>query len=321
MKNKGILFVLMGLILALLLLGFAFKINSAYLEAEKKSFSSNALDQIKNKYSNIYSAKDFYREGTTKTYYERIIPFTYSIDGNKISFTQQLPLKQALFKNFFDFVNAYKIFNESSNPIILSGIDIEIETTKNIEWGGSDSNIVFLVKPQCKKYSITDYNSMHFYGSNECADSFNINLIERIDINISVLGSSEDYNFLSCDFGGDLTCYQEAYNEADLLPFIEINLLDENCSNCDLNSDTRKISKHFNSSADNTIIFSCLGAECSSQQIRIFFNENNTEIRHSGTAIQAKTEFLFTQDVNEFELYDLNLTLTDNRFNITKTNK
>ncbi len=320
MKSKGVLFTLMALVLALLLLGFAFKINSAYLESEKNSFSSIALNQIKDKYANIASIKDFYREGTLKSYFERVIPFTYSIDENTISFTQELPLKKVILRNYFDYINSYKIFVESNNSLIYDGIDVNVETTENSFWGGTDTNIVFLVKPQCKKYAVTDYNSMYFYGSQECQQGFDIDLITRIDINITV-DSDADYNALNCDFGGDTNCYQEIFVPADANPFIEINLIDANCTNCDLNSATRKITKHFNPAASNTITFYCIGGSCNSDPIEIFFNENNTEIKHDGTAIQAKVQFEFTSKIKEFELYDLNFTLTDNRFNITKTNK
>jgi hypothetical protein len=319
MKSKGVLFVLMGLILSLLLLGFAFKINSAYLKAEKKLFNSDALEQVKNKYYNLNSIRDFYRQGTTKSYFERIAPFTYSIDGNKISFTQKIPLKKATRKGFFDFINAYKIFIESDNSLIKDDINVSMETPRNSYWGGTDENILFIIKPQCMKYSVTDYNSMHFYASTECENQFDVSSIERIDINIS-LPSNADYNFLSCDFGGDTNCYQEVYVELNADPFIEINFLDENCSSCDLNASTRKVSKHFSPSADNTIILSCVGS-CNSLPIKVFFNANNTEIRHSGKETEVKTQFLFVQKIEEFELHDVNLTLTDNRFNITKTNK
>ncbi len=319
MKNKGIFFLLMGLILSLLVLGFGFKINQQYLEAEKKSFNSNALQQVKNKYSNINSVKDFYREGTIKTYFERIVPITYSVDENTISITQQLPIKKALVRNFFDFVNAFEIFTETTDSLVYDGIDVEIETVQNSLWGGTDENIVLMIKPQCKKYSITDYNSMHFYGSNECDNAFDISLIERIDINITV-SSDDDFNRLSCNFGGDLVCYQETYVPANPNPFIEINLIDSACPNCDLNSDTRTIKKHFTPTSANTVIFSCSGT-CTSLPIEILFNENNTEIRHSGTTISVKTEFLFTDKITEFELNDLNISLTDSKFSITKTNK
>ncbi len=320
MKNKGLFFVLMGLVLSLMLLGFAFKINSQYLEAEKKSFASNAVDQVKYKYSNIGFIKDFYRTGTTKTYFERLVPFTYSIEERTVSFTQKLPLKEVQTKSFFDFINAYEIFAESSDSAIYDLIEVEVEAPKNSLWGGIDENINLIIKPQCQKYTLTDYNSMHFHGSNECEENFDIDLIRKIDINISV-SSSEDYNFLSCDYGGDQNCYQESYNPMQLSPFIEVNLLDENCSECDLNSDTRKTSKHFDSTSDHEITFLCVGAGCNSEEIKIFFNENNVEIRHSGTQIQAKVQFLFTSEIEEIKLNDLNITLTDSRFNIEKTNK
>ncbi|PIN98553.1 MAG: hypothetical protein COT90_03725 [Candidatus Diapherotrites archaeon CG10_big_fil_rev_8_21_14_0_10_31_34] len=324
MKNKGMLFILMGLLLSLLLLGFAFKINSQYLKAENKTFSSTAIDQMKYKYDNINYVKDFYKEDPVKTFFERFVPFNYSIDGNKISFTQNLPLKEANLRGFFDFINAYKIFAESTDSIINDPIEVEIEAPKNILWGGTDTNLLMLIKPQCKKYSVTDYNSMHFFGDNTCEEAFDISLIKRIDINIS-LPSTGDYNTLICDYGGDTNCYAFDYVEADSNPFIEINFLDENCSSCDLNSDSRKTSRHFIPGTNNTIILTCTGANCfggdSHETIKIFFNSNNTEIKHSGTPITVKTEFLFTQEIEEFELNDVNVTLTDNRFNITKTNK
>ncbi|MFH2140882.1 MAG: hypothetical protein ABIJ97_00565 [Bacteroidota bacterium] len=320
MKNKGGLFILMGLILSLLILGFAFKINSTYLESEKKTFNQAAITQIKNKYSNLNSIKDFYREGTIKSYFERIVPFSYEIDENTIGFTQELPAKKVLFRNFFDYINAYKIFIESDDALINDKIDVSVETIQNSLWGGTDENIVLMIKPQCKKYSITDHNSMYFYGSDECAEGFDIGLIKRIDINISV-PATEDYNWLACSYGGDVNCHQEIYVPGDANPFIEINLLDSDCPNCDLNSDTRKTSKHFNPLASNSAVFSCVGASCASEDIEILFNENNTIIKHSGTAVDVKIQFLFTAKIEGFELSDFNLTLTDDRFNIRKTNK
>jgi len=320
MKNKGGLFILMGLILSLLILGFAFKINTTYLESEKKTFNQAAITQVKNKYSNLNSIKDFYREGTIKSYFERIVPFSYEIDENTISFTQELPAKKVLFRNFFDYINAYKIFVESDDALITDGIDVSAETIQNSLWGGTDENIVLMIKPQCKKYSITDQNSMYFYGSDECAEPFDISLIKRIDINVFV-PATEDYNWLACSYGGDLNCYQEPYVPGDANPFIEINLSDSDCPNCDLNSDMIKTSKHFNPLQSNSAVFSCVGASCSSEDIEILFDQSNTIINHSGTAVEIKIQFLFATKIEEFELNDFNLTLTDDRFNIRKTNK
>lgn len=314
MNSKGVLFTILALIFVLSIIGLNESIKEARQGNLESRITVNAINTAGNKYNTLLrDLVNLDKNGKSKQVQERFLPFNYEIQNSRITIMQELPLSGIAWKNYFDILNALRVFSEDFNySNVFDSLKTEFETIKNPEWNGSSEEITHLITPQCLGFSVmNDYDKNDYKKAvlkpeetQEC--SFSESEIAKIDLNIVINESAEDFNAA----------------ESKLASFgsipLEIRINNTAClPNCQI-ADENKTINAFLSVQDKNLTIQGVN----SKTITIRTVNNSIEVEHEGPSkINANFGIIFQNDFQEFKLKDFNVTVRNEDFNISKTNK
>lgn len=239
---------------------------------------AGAFQKVSDKFANVMNnAASITTNPAEKKVDERIVPFSYFVDGNTLTIGSEIPARQDNIDFYLENMNAFRLFLEDTNhQREYDSMKVDANTLTPKSWGGSDANVSFITEPHCLRFYIMDENVLEFRFT--CAD-YNYLSIRRQDINISFV-SGNDFNALACSFNGAGSCPDNAFDPANPLPYLSVNLLDTNCSGCVLSQ--KIIRGHFNPSQTSTLNVSCAGALCSNPPVDLNFT-GITRARFAGS--------------------------------------
>lgn len=325
MNSRGVLFTLMAVAMLLSVLSLNYVSRQNQISAENNTAQLSSLINTGNKYSEIYSEiVDLGKEGVAKTIYQRIVPFDYVIDANSLLISYNLPANQSVIDNYFSIINSYAIFISDTNYLTTySGVDVDINTTKNFTWLGTQNTLSFNILPQCMELVLEDTTSLTIQESNaaSCAGIFSQDSLISFDINILLKKPTSDYNSVGCSFSGVADCPQNTFNPLSTDPFISIEILDSLCRKCSLSDQNTTISTHYNPYADNNIVIECIqaGAEpCASEPITIILGTPLT-ISAAADRTDLNISLTLTQPVEQLTFKDVNFSVYKEDFDILQT--
>ena len=308
MNNRGVLFSLMIFIL----LGTLLALHQISFQQEnilKEGISeANAFKKVSDKYANI---KNNFTVLTTsaaeKEIDQRILPFNYTIDSNSFDLNTTLPLRQAKIDSYMEILKAFELFLEDTNySNEFDSMHVDINTLTPASWGGNDTNISFIIRPQCLKYSFYDETVLEF---DFVCNDYNYSTILRQDVNIT-LQPAHDFNALACNFNGAATCFNNDFDPGDTNPYVSVNIFDSSCFNCQLNQTS--IRGHFNPDLDSNITLSCTGAGCTTPNLTMDFS-NKTRVEFTGTVIELLISIDLNSGIESLSFNDANI-LVENRY-------
>lgn len=291
-------------------------------KSNQQKFSEIAkLVSVNNKFDNINRGiVDLKKSGTAKQYNERILPFSYNIDLNSISFSRNLPFGNAETDGFFDFINLYSVLLEdSSYANVFDGLAVDVNTIQNSSWGGSAKSMHFLIEPFCYQFTIIELNKAVFEESksSQCSEAFDLNRIKRFDANVSIKNFSEDLNMISCNGGA---CPDNPFNPASALPYYRISIDDSNCGKCSFSQ--KIIADHFSPDADSNVLIYCQGAGCVSKSILFGIGKSFSVERSqdSNYRVLAELKASFDSNIGQFLFLDFNFSVQSQDYDIVKSN-
>ena len=311
--KKGVLFTVLTLFLILNLYALS-RVSSELKSADASVFSElNALATADSKLKSIINNAAFYDGfGSADSTRQRVLPMQFTADLNSVVFYQKLPASNAVVSGFFDSINAFEIFMEdSSYSNIYDGISVDINTIKNSSWGGSADVISLQLLPQCFAYELEGLDTISIKQS--CA-AFNVDALKKIDMNVLV-ENSEDFNSVACDFPGKTACPNEAFNPASPLPYLQLRILDENCSMCNIPDENTTVSAHFDPQQSNSVLISCVGS-CTSSPIALSLS-TSVQLQKTGTQNNFSIGLDFNESISEIRFRDFNASVTNPPYNIT----
>jgi len=307
LNQKGVMFTLMAFILLTTLLSLN-EIRTSHDRAlSEGETQKNAFKNVSSKFSNIESniitlaSNDAEREID-----QRILPFEYAIDQNRFETSFTLPIKKERTDAYLEVLNAMKVFIEDanySNQFDSQNVDLNILTPSL--WGGSDTNISFIIEPQCIKYSILDGNIISFEF---VCSGFDYNAVTRQDINI-ILGQAHDFNSIACSFNGNNNCFSDPFDPLDTRPYLNVNIDSIECINCALGQTA--ISGHFDPNQTSNITMSCIGIGCVNPDLSMDFS-NMTVFEYHGLEFDFEYAIDLNSQIEGFRFNDANI-LVENR--------
>ncbi len=311
MNSAGVLFTLMVLFILLSLLSLhQAGLNAGYSLQDSQNMLGayqKAADKFSNIRKGIVNLPANASEGSVAM---RVLPFSYSIDTNRILLSSNLPATQASIDAYLEAVNYLRVFVEDANySNQYDSIRVDVNTLTPASWGGSDRNVSFVVFPQCMRYSLLDNNSVRLDFT---CTGHDFNAIKRLDLNIS-LGTTQDFNSLSCSFNGVALCPNNPFSPGSALPFLNLTLLDANCGKCALGQKT--VGVHFNPDANNYVQVKCAGAACASKSIDLNFTRK-TSFTHSGTDVEMVVGADMNSAIGSFELSDTDILVANDYFGV-----
>lgn len=328
MNNRGILFTLMTLLIILSLLTFISVVEQGMSESQQLGYVTTFLRSAE-KFSNIERNIIILDKTEPITNLsERVLPFIYIVDDNTLSIIQELPLKESDFDSFYDTINIYEIFEEDKNyPRAYTGIDVSIDTLKNPLWGGTSNELVFLIDPFCFEFreSGLDVMSVGKSAHEKCSGVFDPNVIRRIDVNVTIVQFAEDYNVISCNSGScDGSVWHQEFDEGNSEPYFELEIIDNDCGNCNLDNNEKKISRHYNSASIYVIELKCVpgvpGGICISDSVIVTLSDGLAIEHTSDERIVSEIKTEFKSDIDKFYFPDFDVNVTETDFNVFITN-
>ncbi len=322
MNQKGIFFTIMTFLMAfnvILLIGVATENN----QDNQEVFSlMSSFISVNNKSNNLYRDAILYDQtGSAAAIEQRILPFSMSLDENRINITTTLPVESSRMNSYIDSLNAMKIFLEDSNySNAFDGIEVSIDTIQDTRWGGTDDSVSFIAYPFCMEYKISGLNQIA-YGPGNCMDVFEISDVRRFDLNVIITNGSEDLNMVSCTFGGVTGCPQNSVDPMDLRPFFELEIDDSSCGSCAFGAGDLLVSTHYDPAANNDITIWCSpGTDCPySETISVSVGDGFSVARNDGSSVSTEMAVDFNSSISSFDANDFNYTLTKPSAQITKS--
>lgn len=307
MMNKGLLYTAMTVFLIFGVIALNEVLGNS-VRGFNPSNESIALGEVSTTYLNAYSILMDY----DKKYYDYLrnnngLPFSFALEPDKNTFVlaQEYSLGSAQIIDYFNYINLAEIFLEDKNISGLSNdLIIDINSPKNPSWGGTDS-INFILQPFCYKYTILNEQHSVFSKSsnNICDKNFEDSMIKRIDLNLVVLSSLADFNSFLCN--GE-PCTENTFDPFNPNPFFSIQVLDSNCSKCDLAS--KKASGHFSPSQDLNFSLFCVGPNCSPEDVLIKINDLDIDFDYSSEKkVRIETKITFSEPPKSFSPMDINI--------------
>lgn len=322
--QRGVLFTFLTFLFISVVVGLlVFNINLSN-RTSTSTVEISALNAINSKYDDITDdIITLDHPIGIPSIHQRFLPFSHEIDKNTISFIQPLPISSGKLSLYFDLINAYSIFVQDQNAQrTFDGVHVTFDVPKPPLWGGSNQTASFNILPQCVQYQIIDTNTIDFSSTNTigCENNFSmLTQVSRIDINVYLPSSVDDYNRVTCSFNGVSSCPHEDYNAANG-PHISILFFDSNCASCSLSSSDKNISGHFDPSLVNSITYDCTnGTSCASQPLTFTFSAG-LKTSHGGTGVVLSSRISFTENIQTFYYQDANYTVGKTGFDTTKSN-
>lgn len=252
---------------------------------------------------------------------QRILPFSYTVDTKTFSLTQTLPVASGKLELYFDLINAYSIFAKDQNTqTTYDGMIVDLNVPIPPSWGGNDSRAGFNLLPQCVQYQLLDANHTSFESTSSfgCEDNFNMESISRIDINVSLLSTVDDYSTVSCLFDGNIECPHADFN-ADSGTYFHIQFNDINCTSCTLSPSDKTISGFFDPLTWGSLSYTCDGPSCISTPLT-FEIGNGIRFAHGGTPASISMTVQFVNDISTFYFQDANYNVRKSGFSTYKSN-
>ncbi len=312
MNSKGVLFTAMALFLLLSLLS----LHQAGLRAGYSSQGTenmlNSYNKVADKFSNARRSLMVLTSNTAEqSVAARVLPFSYSLDSNRLTVTSILPVRQGSVDAYLESLNYLRVFEEDTNYANqYDSLRVDINTLTPKSWGGTDTNVSFALKPQCMRYSILDNNSVRLDFT---CSGFDFNAVKKIDVNITFAGS-HDFNALSCLFGGSLSCPNNAYSPESTQPYLNLTLIDSNCPKCSLSQ--KSVGVHFNPDAANYVQVHCSDALCISPPIDLNFGRA-ASFKYAGPVVGIAIGVDLNSEISSFELSDTNILVSDDYFGVS----
>lgn len=315
MNGKGVLFSLMIFIL----LGTLLALHQISFQQEnilKEGISeTNAFKKVSDKYANI---KNNFMVLTTsaaeREVDQRILPFNYVIDSNSFDLNTSFPLRQTKIDSYLEILKAFELFLEDTNySNEFDSMHIDINTLNPVSWGGNDTNISFIIQPQCLKYTIYDENLLEF---DFVCDNYNYSTILRQDVNIT-LNSSHDFNSLACNFNGSATCFNNVFDPGDTNPYVNVTIFDSTCFNCQLSQTV--IRGHFDPGQTSNVTISCSGAGCITPDLNLNFS-NKTTINFTGSVLEILVALDLNSGIDSLSFNDANISVENRYFGSKRWN-
>lgn len=322
--QRGVLFTFLTFLFISVVLGLLIFNTDLSNRAATSTVEISVLNAINSKYDDITDdIVTLDHPIGIPTIHQRILPFTHSTDKNTISFLQTLPISSGKLALYFDLINAYAIFVRDTNTLrTYDGVNVSIDVPKSSAWGGTAESAGFNILPQCVQYNIVDANTIDFSSRNTigCENDFSMQAhVSRIDINVSLPTTTDDYNGATCFFNGLSSCPQEDFNASNDNPYISILFFDANCTSCTLSTNDKNISGHFDVTELNTITYSCATPSCNSQPLSFSFSDG-LEIAHGGPAATLSIAISFNENIQTFYYQDANYTVGKTGFETIKSN-
>lgn len=324
MNRKGVLFTMMVLLLTLGILALNAAIEKGMTDAQQLGYVTSFL-RVSEKYNNV--ERNLIRLDKNSAALElnqRIIPFVYVLKENSLSITQELPIKSSDFDSYYDAINIYEIFEEDANySRAYTGLNVSADTLQNSNWGGTSTEISFLIEPFCFQVRENGLSNllMEASGSGKCTGIFNIADIRRFDANVIVKQFAEDYNAMKCDGGScDGTGWHQAFDPGNSSPFFELEINDSNCGKCALKQANKKLSMHYDSAQTHKIEIYCQGT-CTSDPIIISFSDDLNVIHISNERVVAEIKTEFKKAIQKFYFLGFDVSVRENDFNVLATNR
>lgn len=315
--QRGAIFTFMSFLMVLALLALVGAINLQRSGYKENHALESALNSASSKFDNLYSdIVSINKEAGAKAFDERNLPFSYSLDYNSIAIVQELPVKESVWNNYYDLLNAYGIFVNDMNSGLGEGFSLSVQASKNQVWGGNSKDTNFLILPQCMNYSIdSNLGIAGFYpaGSAECLGPFDPGQIKRYSVQVKVKQTaSEDYNSITYSIPG---------LDNPAMPEFEFHFIDSNCASCIVADSNRNITGRFDPSQQNWIRIRCIGQSCKSQDVNLFFGNNLWASHYGSYRVDVNFSIAFKGYLDRFYFSDLNLAVRSNDFNLTYHNR
>ncbi|MBI5553697.1 MAG: hypothetical protein HY917_03045 [Candidatus Diapherotrites archaeon] len=324
MRERGALFSVMVFLLLMMVLTFTLVSQETLYAGEKDVSQLTALSRTSNAYDTINeSIVDLGKESVARSAFERILPFDYTLDFNRLLLMQKLPLHPNVLANYFDLINAYSIFVSDTNAqTTFTNVDLDINTVQNPAWGGTASRIHFILIPQCMQYVTADLNEMILEPVSDpaCGADFNVQDIRRFDLNVSIKNQNADYNSVVCHLNGSDVCTQTAFDENSPYPFVSLTIDSALCPSCSLSGSARTVSAHIDTVLDHNITLKCTGAGCTSVPLTVYLS-NGVRIIHEGDRMDLNMMVTFRSPVKELFFNDINFSVRQPGFNLQQTNR
>ncbi|VVC00495.1 Uncharacterised protein [uncultured archaeon] len=314
MNNKGILFSVMVLFLLLSLASLHTATRQDMQSMQESDATLNAFIKAKGKYENLRNSIAELPKGNAEgTISARVLPFSYSIDGNNISISSDFPVQQASVQSYLEALNIFRVFAEDTNYAReYDSLHVDINVPLPKSWGGSDANLSFAEKPGCMGLAISSDSNSIAVGTG-CV-GFDMNSVKRIDLNIT-LDSGHDFNAMDCNFndGSFNSCPHEDYNSQEKMPFFSATILDSGCGSCSLAQKT--VSAHFDKSKSNFVRLRCFGTGCRQGEIMLSLGQG-TEFSNSAKKAGISFSIDLNSQVESFYSRDANIMTGDSGFGI-----
>ncbi len=329
------LFSLMVFLLISMIFGLYIISSDQDYSVNESVSSLNAFRRVSDKYANIRNSIVVLNANEAqKQISQRMLPFTYGIDGNVFSAQFDTPISQGRVKTYLESLEVFRIFVEDSNyEKQFEGLNVDVNSSGNAalqdgNWDTNRTHASFLVQPQCLQYTINDKNTIFGFS---CPD-YNFSNVGRIDVNFTF--SSVDFNSTWCEMniGAGLPseksdyCYNfnQAYNPADGNTFVNITLLDSNCSQCALAGfgNPKKISANLNPAYPSRIKIKCVqsgGAACTTHDLGMNFG-GTVAISYSGTKIPTNVSLTFDSPITSFTYSDASISVRNEIFGTRRWN-
>ncbi|MEM0359869.1 MAG: hypothetical protein QXK06_00850 [Candidatus Diapherotrites archaeon] len=319
MNSKGILFTAMVFLMILSILA----LNSTIQEnrATEQHFDTPAtILRVSELFENINDSVIELKKSAEATKIEkRILPFDYNFGNHSTSTDFGLPLRESDFNTYFDTLNLAEIMLEDkSYATTYAGLDVDINTIKNEEWGGNANTFHFLLEPFCYEFALSKQSAVFAESKSGRCSGFDFSRIKRIDVGVTIYQYDEDYNAILCN--GAICPASQPFNPASTQPYFSITIDDSKCGNCNFGALQKTISGHYNPATGETITIFCDKPSCNSSPITISFSQG-VSINHAGP---TRTEFLvnhlFDANVDSFKLLDFNVSVSTPDKKIVKSN-
>ncbi|MEM4363819.1 MAG: hypothetical protein QXS90_00910 [Candidatus Diapherotrites archaeon] len=236
----------------------------------------------------------------------RLLPFSYEIDKNKAYLEIDFP-NNAKINDYFEKINSLKIFYETKEKKPNNAVNIDINAPLPQSWGGNAKSIKFKIE-SCSLLSL-DTNSFTF--QNYCGTNY-LEKVSEVEINL-ILNNIHDFNLLVCNFDNNTTCPTNEFQPNQSLPFIKLNISDENCTNCRI--EQKQVSAFFDPSKENYLELKCQ-ENCNSKPIKVSLKEN--VIIETNEKVKSKIKVVFKEEIEKIVSLDTNMSIYTNRVKIWK---
>lgn len=316
LNQRGILITFSVFLLVLAILFFNSTITENAVVNEQQTERA-LLQQAGQKFHDIErSLLDLDLSGQKKILIQAGLPFSYSGDGNSLLISQYLPLFSATLSTYFNSLNGYRIFFlQQAKQDLPAGFQLDINTTKDQNWGGTANKAGFLLEPYCIQYDI--FGSRLFLGqslSGRCLSSFYNSALRRADINVTIQDVREDFNSLTCN---GANCPQNAFDAANPNPYYNVHFITSGCPNCNLPTTT--VSLHQSVGSDYNIFLSCTSSACQSEPFQLMLNNLVRADRNSAKYLKIDLLLAFDQNIQSFRALDLNFAVRMPQYGIVRT--